>query len=830
MRPTRFLPFAALLTATALLAAPVTAATAVPGADARASARPTEPRDPLVPMVDVRVADFTAEAAALPPQLEQALERDAGISGAEWLAQAEASAVGVEVVDALRDHVDVRDARLDGLDLVVTVGTAAEAAVVESVGARAELGAAPGRVGDTEGLEPAADLRGGMPYLFSETIPDGPDEDLLPDGVLSFRCSVGFVGLDIVTDQPQIMSAGHCEGDAGTSRRAMTIDRPVISGGSASAPYQTIGNAGLHVTNDYPNPDYPSDDTFYDFGITPVTGAGWTPKPEIVTWGGTTSGAPLASAPLVIRDAGPALAGATLCKSGATTGWTCGAITRVDIVQYIGGGPGSCETPAEGDYCVGAVEASICVRGGDSGGAAVVGSRAVGITSAASNAGASSCAVSGNIGIFTTLYSVNPAYEQVTKVYPDWEPMIGLSAPVLALGGLNRIEGTATGSLTGASTRHDVTMTLDLGGPLTDEVNASGGWSLDLGAVPNGTRAFSLISSWGSGVQQSTPAVGRFLKAAATRLAGADRYTTSALISQYGFPGVPTASDPPAGGGVPVVYLANGATFPDALSAGPAAALEDGPLLLTPSTSLPAAITAELDRLNPAEIVIVGGASVVSPAVAAAAAAYTTGPVTRLGGANRYETSRKIAERMLDRGLAPGSNLWVATGSNFPDALSAGAAAASQGVPILLVNGTASSLDAASAAFINNELQSNRVYVAGSAGVVSEGIRVGIQGLASTGTVSREGGANRFATSWEINTAAFPGTAPEVFLAYGFNFPDALSGSVIAGRTGGPLYITQTPCVSADIMTHILDLSPSKVTVFGGTAIVSNNARDLKTC
>jgi putative cell wall-binding protein len=817
MRPTRFLPLAALLTATALLAAPVTAATAVPGADARASARPTEPRDPLVPMVDVRVADFVAEAATLPPQLEQALERDAGLSGAEWLAQAEASAVGVEVVDALRDHVDVRDARLDGLDLVVTVGTAAEAAVVESVGARAELGAAPERVGDTEGLEPAADLRGGMPYLF-------------PEGAGSYRCSIGFVGLDIVTDATQIMSAGHCEGDPGTARRAMTIDRPVISGGSASAPYQTIGNAGFHITNDYPNPDYPSELTYYDFGVTSVTGAGWTPKPEIVTWGGTTSGAPLDSAPLVIRDAGPALAGATVCKSGATTGWTCGAITRVDVVEYIGGGPGTCAVPADGDYCVGAVEASICVRGGDSGGAAVVGSRAVGITSAASNAGVSSCAVSGNIGIFTTLYSVNPAYEQVTKVYPDWEPLIGLTPPVLALGGLNRVDSTVSGTLTGASTRHDVAMTLDLGGPLTDEVNASGGWSLDLGAVPNGTRTFSLISSWGSGVQQSTPAVGRFLKAAATRLAGADRYTTSALIAQYGFPGTPTASDPPAGGGVPVVYLANGATFPDALSAGPAAALEDGPLLLTPSTSLPAAIRAELDRLNPAEIVIVGGTGVVSPAVEAAAAAYTTGGVTRLGGANRYETSRKIAERMLDQGLAPGANLWVATGSNFPDALSAGAAAASQGVPILLVNGAASSLDAASANFINSELQSNRVYIAGGTGVVSEGIRVGIQGLASTGTVSREGGANRFATSWEINTAAYPGTAPEVFLAYGFNFPDALSGSVIAGRTGGPLYITQTPCVSPEIMTHILDLNPSKVTVFGGTAIVSNNARDLKTC
>lgn len=821
MRSTRPASAVALIALAALLAGPVTAASASPAVpDARASARPVEPRDPLVPMVDVRVADFAAEAETLPPQLEQALERDAGLSGAEWLAQAEASAVGVEVVDALRDHIDVRAARLDGLELVVTVGTAAEAAVVESVGARAEIGPAADREGEIEGLEPAADLRGGMPYFF-------------PDGGGTFRCSIGFVGLDVVTEQTQIMSAGHCEGDAGSTRSAASINRPAIAGGSIGSPLQTIGSAGLHVTHSYPNPGYFEDPeetvpvaTFYDLGMTPVTGSGWTPKPEILTWGGTTSGAPLASTPLVIRDAGSALVGSTLCKSGASTGWTCGAIVQVDSVQKVGAP--SCTSPGTG-YCVGSIVSTICVRGGDSGGAAVVGTRAVGIVSASTDTSLSVPCNSTNVGVFATLYSGVAAYEQSYKVYPEWEPLIGLVPPTLPTSGVNRFDGPIGGTLTGAGTRHTVELDLDLGGPLTDEVNASGAWSIDLGAVPNGTRSFQLRSAWGAGVQESTATTGRFLKAAAVRLAGADRYSTSVLISQYGFPGTSTPTGP-VDDGVPVVYLANGATFPDALSAGPAAAFEDGPLLLTPSTSLPSAIAAELDRLNPAEIVIVGGTGVVSPAVASAASAYTSGPVTRLGGANRYETSRLIAQRMLDQGLATGQGLWVATGSNFPDALSAGAAAASQGVPILLVNGSASSLDAATSTFINGTLQSDRVYIAGGTGVVSSGIQTAITNLASTGTVTREGGADRFATSLEINQAAHPLSAPEVFLAYGYNFPDALSGSVIAGLEDGPLYITQTACVSAGILQHILDLNPAKVTVFGGTAIVSNSARDLKTC
>ena len=797
----------------AIVCAPLTPATAVPVTavpTTDAVSRERAVAEPLVPMIEVDVSDFVDDAAELPPELETALRRDVGISGSEWLAQAEASEVGIEVVDALRDHIDVRGARLEGLELVVTVGSAADATVVERVGAIAELGRTADRVGEPiAGLLPAADLRGGTPYTFN-TVGGG------------FRCSVGFVGRDTVTAQAQIMSAGHCEGD-GLLRVAKTSTAPTVSGGGLGNPSQIIGDAGLHVTDLYANPGF-TDPTYYDYGLTPVTGTPWTPLPEVVTWGGSTSGGPLDSAPLVIRDAGPALDGATLCKSGATTGWTCGVILDVDQVNAVG--TASC--PGAGDaYCVGSIEASICVRSGDSGGSAVVGSRAVGITSASSVI-SGSC-TSGGLGVFATLYSANPAYEQVTKVYPTWEPLVGFAPPTVGVGGVSRFDNTLSGSINGGSVRHDISLALDLGGTFTDEVDASGVWSANIGAVPTGTRSFTLQSSWGSGAQQSAPATGRFLKAAASRLSASDRYGTSVAISQFQFPGTPVASSPLVPG-VPVVYLANGASFPDALSAGPAAAYEGGPLLLTPASGLTAATAAELDRLNPQSIVIVGGPAVVSTTVESQAAAYTSTPITRLGGANRYETSRLIAQRMLDQGLATGSDLWVATGTNFPDALSAGAAAAGQGIPILLVSGTASSIDAETATFVSNQLQSDGVYIAGGTGVVSEGIRTSLLALASTSAVTRAGGADRFATSLAINEVAYPASAPRVFLAYGYNFPDALSGSVVAGLRGAPLYITQTGCVSSAIVDHILDLNPSQVTVFGGSTIVSDSARDLVRC
>lgn len=786
----------------ALLASPLSTAAATerpqPGIDDAA----------LVPMAEVDPVDFAAEAAELPPELDAALERDAGISGAEWLAQAEASAIGIEVVDALAEQIDVRDARLEGLELVVTVGSTADAAVVESVGATAEIGPEAERVGDPiEGLAPAADLRGGLPYTY--------------DG---FRCSIGFAGLDVSTLQRQMLSAGHCLGAGGT-RTAASITRPTISGGVLTTPTQTIGAPGLHVTDTYANPGF-IEPTYYDYGLTPVTGSPWTSLPEVVTWGGTSSGAPLVSTPLVVRDAGPALVGATLCKSGSTTGWTCGAITKVDSVERVGAS--TCPSGGTG-YCVGSIVASICVRAGDSGGSAMVGDRAVGITSAATNGTIGTCSATGNVGVFTTLYSSNPAFEQVTKVYPNWEPLIGLQSPSLSTGGINRFESSLSGALAGGGVRHDVSLALDLGGTLTDEVNASGAWSIDIGAVPNGTRSYTLRSSWGSGVQQSTTVTGRFLKAAQLRLFGADRYSTPVEVSRAQFPGTSTPSGPVTPG-VPVVYLANGASFPDALSAGPAAALEGGPLLLTPAESLPAGVAAELDRLNPQRIVIVGGTGVVSPTVAAQAGIYTPSAIVRLGGASRYETSQLIAQRMRSNGLAAGAGLWVATGANFPDALSAGAAAAGARVPILLVDGTLPSLDPATATFVNSTLQSGRVDIAGGTGVVSPGIQASLDALPSTTTVTRRGGTDRFSTSLLINQAAYPLSAPEAFLAYGYNFPDALAGSVMAGLRGGPLYITDTPCVPSGVVTHVLDLGPSRITVFGGTALVSDAARDLRRC
>jgi ell wall binding domain 2 (CWB2) len=93
-----------------------------------------------------------------------------------------------------------------------------------------------------------------------------------------------------------------------------------------------------------------------------------------------------------------------------------------------------------------------------------------------------------------------------------------------------------------------------------------------------------------------------------------------------------------------VVYIATGENFPDALGAAATAALGLGPVLLVQQNAVPAPTLAELNRLQPPDIVIVGGTAVISDAVKATLEALGWGPtVTRIAGANRYDTAAQLS-------------------------------------------------------------------------------------------------------------------------------------------------------------------------------------------
>jgi putative cell wall-binding protein len=287
------------------------------------------------------------------------------------------------------------------------------------------------------------------------------------------------------------------------------------------------------------------------------------------------------------------------------------------------------------------------------------------------------------------------------------------------------------------------------------------------------------------------------------RLAGADRYGTAAAISRASF-----------GANVPVAYVATGLNYPDALAGGPVAGLAGGPVLLTDPGSLPQVTRDELARLKPGRIVVLGGTSVVSQRVAQQLQPLTPRPVERVAGTDRYATAAMLSRASFAPGVGAA---FVATGSAFPDALSAGPAAIKARGPVLLTY--AGSLPAAT----RNELVRLRpqtIYVLGGTGVVSEGVRQAIA-QATGRPVVRLAGADRYATSVAISKAFFA-SPPSVHLATGMNFPDALAAVPAAGRAGSPLLLVQRDRVPGSIGSELVRLHPPRCYLVGGTGVIAD--------
>ena len=293
------------------------------------------------------------------------------------------------------------------------------------------------------------------------------------------------------------------------------------------------------------------------------------------------------------------------------------------------------------------------------------------------------------------------------------------------------------------------------------------------------------------------------------RLHGPDRYGTAAVVSRQSFTH-----------GVPVAYLATGSQFADALAAGPAAS-GAGPLLLVRRDSIPAVTAEELSRLAPERIVVLGGPTAVSDEALEAARAFTSGPVTRVAGADRYGTAAKLSAASMQPGVPV---VYVASGSEFADALTAGPVAANRG-PILLVRPDA--IPAETAAELTR-LEPERIVVLGGPSAVSDNVMAALSEF-TTGTVTRLSGSDRFTTSVAISQATFTPGVEAVFLATGAQFADALAAGA-ASHGNVPILLTRQNCVPQAVLDEISRLDPGEVRVLGGLGAVSQAAYALTAC
>jgi putative cell wall-binding protein len=331
--------------------------------------------------------------------------------------------------------------------------------------------------------------------------------------------------------------------------------------------------------------------------------------------------------------------------------------------------------------------------------------------------------------------------------------------------------------------------------------------------------ALALVAGSSAAVAAPTPAAAPAATAAITkaRLAGADRYKTAVAISKANF----TAPQE-------WVVVASGQAFPDALGAGPMAALLEAPLLLVPATgTLPSSVAAELDRLQTQNIIVVGGPGAVSNSMVSQLAKHAPANQTfTIDGANRYDTAAQTSEGFDPEVTAV--PVFVGSGVNFPDALGGGAAASILGGTLLLT--TPTKLPAESSAALKR-IKPTKVFVLGGTGAVSNTVLTQVKtAVGSAVPVTRLGGTNRFDTAAKVSKAAVT-SATEAFLANGLSYPDALAGAAVAPYFGGrPLLLTQKDCVPSQTLAEINRLGITKLTALGGTGVVSDAALGLKPC
>jgi putative cell wall-binding protein len=214
-------------------------------------------------------------------------------------------------------------------------------------------------------------------------------------------------------------------------------------------------------------------------------------------------------------------------------------------------------------------------------------------------------------------------------------------------------------------------------------------------------------------------------------------------------------------------------------------------------------VTAEVRRLGAVKAYVLGSTASVSSAVETSLVAMLGRKnVVRLGGADRYETARKVADETIRLlGISYGGRAFMAAGLNYPDATAASPIAAGRGMPILLANVRAGTVSLPSAV--------DRVMILGSTSAVPAAIETWLEGqLGGTENVDRTGGANRYDTAAKVaKWAVYTGLADAqaVGLATGENFPDALASGPMLARHSGVLLLTRPTALPAETRAVLVD-------------------------
>lgn len=202
-----------------------------------------------------------------------------------------------------------------------------------------------------------------------------------------------------------------------------------------------------------------------------------------------------------------------------------------------------------------------------------------------------------------------------------------------------------------------------------------------------------------------------------------------------------------------------------------------------------------------------------------------------ISGADRYQTAIEACNVAFGTGVMPKGpdgrrTVVLASGENWPDALSAAGLAGAHESPLLLTRKSA--LPSAVAARIAS-LGADKVFIVGGTGAVTDGVKAAVDAIVpgSSTAVERISGATRYETASNVarytlaaqGRPVWDGTA---LVATGGNFPDALAAGPVAASKGMPMYLANPTGISAATLDAMVAARVKRVYVLGGTAAVSD--------
>ncbi|WP_425862993.1 LPXTG cell wall anchor domain-containing protein [Arthrobacter sp. TWP1-1] len=321
-------------------------------------------------------------------------------------------------------------------------------------------------------------------------------------GASILACSIGWNGFN-AAGKAAIISAGHCTDDGAATETALTnpATEPAVggAGGGATALLGVFGASQFGgpnnspVTGDVNGPTTGLGNIGTDVSVIDGINPDVNQLPQVTDW--KTPAAPKDSGP-VVTGVSTAILGADICKSGRTTGWSCAKVDEVGYFFVAGKNYPSDSNPG-GDLkdirgVSGFGSKALTANQGDSGGAIIAGSLAVGMVSA------------GIPGVISYGVDLKDALAHTA----GYSVKIFLAAPTATTTAPVFRKGAITGIVPNTGTVPDVsdvpagtTVTVTIDGVTTEAaVDGTGKWSV---AAPNKLGTFPVTFQTKNGFNTS---------------------------------------------------------------------------------------------------------------------------------------------------------------------------------------------------------------------------------------------------------------------------------------------------------------------------------------